>query len=181
MDQKQEYLTIAEFAEKVGISKQAVYKRLNNQLKPFIQLVENKKCLKIEALELYGLNQVEQPVEQPNSTTLIDLAEHLQKQYDSLTRLVDILRDDIDIKNEQIREANKRQEELSNNLTTTQQLLHQQQVLNLRSDVRLEESTSKPDEDIEEHYKKMFENSMRHMQELLEDYPEALKYLVENW
>lgn len=58
-----ELLTVQEFAEKAGVSVQAVYKRLNNSLNPYIQLVEGRKMLKSSALsEVYGV-EVEQPIQ----------------------------------------------------------------------------------------------------------------------
>lgn len=46
-----ELLTIAEFAEKVGVTKQAIYKRLGADLAPFLVVENGVKLLKIEALE----------------------------------------------------------------------------------------------------------------------------------
>lgn len=58
-----ELLSIAEFALKAGITKQAVYRQLNNRLKPFVQLVDTRKMLEIRALqEIYGV-EVEQPIQ----------------------------------------------------------------------------------------------------------------------
>lgn len=48
-----ELLTIAEFAEKVGLTKQAIYKRLETDLAPFLVVENGTKKLKAEALELY--------------------------------------------------------------------------------------------------------------------------------
>ena len=66
MDQK--YITISKYAEIKGITKQAVYKQLNNKLKPFLIVVESRKYIDISALsdeERKKLNEVEQPIEQP--------------------------------------------------------------------------------------------------------------------
>ena len=52
-----ELLTVQEFAEKAGVSVQAVYKRLNNSLNPYIQLIEGRKMLELRALEeVYGVS-----------------------------------------------------------------------------------------------------------------------------
>lgn len=60
--EKDTLLTVQEFAEKAGVSVQAVYKRLNNSLNPFVQLVEGRKMLQSSALsEVYGV-KVEQPI-----------------------------------------------------------------------------------------------------------------------
>ena len=61
--EQDELLTIQEFAKKAGVSVQAVYKRLNNSLNPYIQLVEGRKMLKSSALfEIYGI-EVVQPIQ----------------------------------------------------------------------------------------------------------------------
>lgn len=48
-----ELLTIAEFAEKVGLTKQAIYKRLETDLAQFLIVENGTKKLKAEALELF--------------------------------------------------------------------------------------------------------------------------------
>ena len=45
MDQK-EYLTIKEFADAAGVSKQAVYQRLTGTLKPYVSIKDGVKYLK---------------------------------------------------------------------------------------------------------------------------------------
>ncbi len=50
-------LSIKEFAKRAGITPQAVYKQLDNKLKPFLIMVDGKKALKIEALDLFRSNQ----------------------------------------------------------------------------------------------------------------------------
>ena len=96
-----EYLTIAEYAEIKGISKQAVYKQLNNKLKDYVEIVENKKCLKISVLEESiqpHSTEVEQPIQpfleaqikEKDKTidSLLRQIEALQKQNDRLTDLL---------------------------------------------------------------------------------------------
>lgn len=56
MEKKQdnsEYISVAEFAKRAGVSRQLVYKRIDNELTEFCQLVDNKKMLNIRALELF--------------------------------------------------------------------------------------------------------------------------------
>lgn len=56
-----ELLSIAEFAQKAGITRQAVYSQLNNRLKPYCQVVDKQKRLEIRALwEVFEI-EVEQP------------------------------------------------------------------------------------------------------------------------
>ena len=60
-----DYLTIKEFAEKVGVSQQAIYKQVERKLKNYVKLIDNQKRIDIRALqEVYGI-EIEQPI-QPN-------------------------------------------------------------------------------------------------------------------
>ena len=62
MESETELLTVQEFAEIAGVSVQSIYKRFNNSLNPYFQLVEWRKMLKRSALfEVYGV-EVEQPI-----------------------------------------------------------------------------------------------------------------------
>lgn len=112
MTLNKDYITVSQYAEIKGISKQAVYKQLNNQLKDSLIMVDNKKCIKIRVLsevEKQGLNQVEQPcnqveqqfnnsfqplfekeLEEKNNTikSLLKQIETLQEQNSRLTELL---------------------------------------------------------------------------------------------
>lgn len=112
MENEKQHITVAEYAEIKGISKQAVYKQLNNKLNNYVETVEGKKCLKISVLEESiqpHSTKVEQPI-QPVSTeveqpiqpvwetqlkekdktidSLLRQIEALQKQNDRLTDLL---------------------------------------------------------------------------------------------
>lgn len=98
MMNEKEYITVSEYAEIKGISQQAVYKQLKNKLKPFLIIVESKKCLKIEVLnevEKQNLNQVKQPKEQPFNNqfqpVLMAELEEKNKTIESLLRQVESL------------------------------------------------------------------------------------------
>lgn len=86
-----EYLPVAEFAERAGVTKQAVYKRLNNQLQKYVIEQNGRKLIKSSALnDLYSdVSQAKsQPVEQPLNNQLIELfkAEKEEKQ-----KIIDML------------------------------------------------------------------------------------------
>ena len=79
-----ECLSIAEFAEKAGVSKQAIYKQVNNensQLAPYILREGKKTLIQISALSaLYGVDTTQTtPInptataEQPNSTPIDEI------------------------------------------------------------------------------------------------------------
>lgn len=51
----EQYLTIAEFAKKVGLSPQALYLRLDKDLKEYVKVIKGKKSLEIGALSLFDV------------------------------------------------------------------------------------------------------------------------------
>lgn len=105
-----ELYTVAEFAKIAGVSKQAVYSRLDKGLKQFIQKVDGQKMLKKEALQLYD----KQEVEQSNSSNLSTL-DLLSKTIESLQR--------------QLEEKDKQIERLTEALIIEQQHASQAQAL----------------------------------------------------
>ena len=98
--EEKKYISISEYATIKGISKQAVYKQLNNKLKKFVVMVENKKMLDIAVLTAEELNQVEQPlnqVEQPLNNQFQPLfekeLEEKNKTIESLLRQIENLQE----------------------------------------------------------------------------------------
>lgn len=123
-----QYISIKEFAEKAGVSQQAIYKQLNNKLKKYVKVVENKKFLHISALDEYIKPQ-------ENST---------DKQ-----QLLNLLQDNLKVLQEELSEKNKQIENLTKLLDQEQQLnaMNQQKILALET--KLEEPTEpvEPDEE----------------------------------
>lgn len=90
-----ELLTIKEFSGLAGKTPQAIYKQLDGKLKPFVQSVDNKKMLESRALwEVFGIDpeEVSNQVDQSG----MDIENGLEKI------LYDILRKELETKNEQI-------------------------------------------------------------------------------
>lgn len=118
---EKEYISVSQYAEAKGISKQAVYKQLNNKLKPFLKVVDGKKCLDISVLtevEQQGLNEVEQQfnqVEQPLNNPFQPLfekeLEEKNKTIESLLRQIDTLQE----QNGRLQEQNGKLTELLSN------------------------------------------------------------------
>ena len=51
METKQsDYISIAEYARRRGVSVSAVYKRLGGTLAKYIKIIDGKKCISLEAL-----------------------------------------------------------------------------------------------------------------------------------
>ncbi|MGL4790915.1 MAG: hypothetical protein ACRCW1_05840 [Anaerotignaceae bacterium] len=92
-----DYLTVKELSEKVGISTQAIYKRLQTDFKPYLQDVKGKKCLNIKVLELFEQQEVATELQ----TILQPIVNLLQQQNEQL-------QNELAIKNKQIEELNLR-------------------------------------------------------------------------
>ena len=180
---KDQYLSIAEFAKQAGVTRQAVYKRLSTELTDYVKEVDGRKVINIKALSLFGV----EPVDNELSTTLIDLAAHLQKQHDTLSHLVDILEAELEIKNTQISDLNKRLEESSRKEENTQQLLNQQQQLNaaalLRDPVSQEPPAAPDPDELQHEYMRGKADNAREIKAafvaLDERYPEAARYFLQ--
>ena len=66
MDKK--YYTVAEFAKKVGISRQAVYKKTVNELAKYCQVVDGQKVILKAALNLFDTSKLtENPLTEASS------------------------------------------------------------------------------------------------------------------
>ncbi len=91
-------LSVAEYAARKGISKQAVYKQLNNKLKEFVVVVDSQKYIDIAALGLEVEQHIEQhstadeqPVEQPAPPFWQRQIDEKDKQIESLLRQIENL------------------------------------------------------------------------------------------
>lgn len=125
-----QYISIKEFAERVGKSQQAIYKQLNNKLKKYVKVVENKKYLHISALDEYIKPQ-------DNSTDEQQLLNMLQTN-------LKVLQEELSAKNRQI-------EKLETLLSQEQQLrmVEHQQYLELKESIEqppTEQEPIEPDE-----------------------------------
>lgn len=116
--QTNELLTVQQFADAAGISKQAVYKALNNKLQPFVQLVDGKKMLQNKALrEVYGI-EVDQRESQPNGN-----------QSQPLEALIAMLQKELEAKNAQLEAKDRQIEQLTSALENTTSSLQAAQAL----------------------------------------------------
>lgn len=90
-----EWITVKEFADRAGISVQAVYKQLNKKLKPYLTVMNGTKMLNIKALEeVYGKTEQQetQPVKQEMNEKLLNQLiaqlEEKDRQINELHRLL---------------------------------------------------------------------------------------------
>jgi hypothetical protein len=144
-------ISIAEYAELRGVSLQAVYKRLNGSLNPYLIEENGKKYLDIRVLDDEELNEVSTEVE--NNSTEVKQPLNNPIQPDILTeqiaekdKVIQSLLHQIDILQEQ-------NGKLTDLLQNTQLLMAQQQHLLLNAStnpVNVEENTPSPDIDTDD-------------------------------
>lgn len=120
MDQKPEkdLLTVKEYAEAAGVTQQAVYQRLNKGLSSFVVEVEGKKYLKRQALEAVQERQEFKPIKpsvEQDSSKVEQGFNKVDKLIDTLSKTVDLLQGQLEAKDQQISELNKRLEQALNN------------------------------------------------------------------
>ena len=131
-NEKGEYLTIAEFAERAGVSKQAVYQRLNKGLKEYSRVVDGVKMLDLRALEeLYG-KEPEQGIEQEIDK---DSKVNSQENQDVIKALLEQL----NVKDQQIADLNARLAQLL--------LIEREHQLQMIEDQRKEQEERKSQEE----------------------------------
>lgn len=105
---EKELLTIKEFAELAGVSKQAIYSQLDKRLKPFLVQVDNKKMLKSQALEqFYSINlqsTFNQPSSQVESSESVPSADERsnEKDKETILKMLEMLQEEIKKKDKQI-------------------------------------------------------------------------------
>lgn len=111
-----EKISITEFAKRANVSRQSVYKRLSqvdDKLTEYVNLVDNKKMLDIQALEdVYGIEVDKEVDKNDNSESTscqsnVNLDNHENKVEDMLLKQIEILQQEIKIKNEQIEQLHK--------------------------------------------------------------------------
>ena len=131
------YISVSQYAEIKGITKQAVYKQLNGKLKNFLIMVDNQKFIDINALndiERKKLNNFEQPVQQP-----------VEQPLNNEIQL--FLQNQINEKDEQIKTLLNQIDQLQDqNTKLTDLLKNSQLLLAVEKKVMLEESAENQQE-----------------------------------
>lgn len=107
-----EYISIAEFAKRAGVSRQAVYSRLDRDLSSFVQVDNGKKTLNIRALELFSVKQDSQ----------VDCSSSVKTLQDEITlELIKTLQNQLAEKDKQLEAAAAEKAELLQRLKDAQQ------------------------------------------------------------
>lgn len=111
--ENQELLSVAEYAKIKGVSVQAVYKQLNNSLKPYVVEVDGKKKIKSTVFES-EVEKVDKPLNQPLNQPSTESLNH--NLIETLNKTIELLQSQLQTKDEQIKALNDRLEQaLTNN------------------------------------------------------------------
>ena len=140
---KETYLTVKELAQKLGCTRQYIYKELNNKFKPYLKIINGEKRLHINVLKCCATKQqstslmqcnvkqldnscmkveqqVEQQVKQP-------VAENKEMQPDTLGANMDfVVNETIEILKQQLHEKDKQLAEKDRQLLNMQNELNTQ-------------------------------------------------------
>lgn len=132
--EKKQLLSVSEYAEIKGISKQAVYKQLNNKLKNFVVEVENQKYI-----DRAVLSEEENTQNLPKfNNQKLKVEQHFNNQIQPL------LEQQIKEKDRQIENLFKQIEQKDKQIETLQELLSQSQKLQaMDRQIMLEERNQK--------------------------------------
>lgn len=119
-----EFLTVKEFAEKAGVSVQSVYQRLNKSLKPYFKVIKGVKYIEIKALtEVYGL-KVEQGFKGDFKENIKGFKQDFkgseERKNNTSEQVIDLLRDQLRKKDEQIAELHDLLKDAQSNLNAAQ-------------------------------------------------------------
>ena len=110
---EQEYLTIAEFAKRVNVSKQAVYQQLDKKLKPYLIVDNGTKKLNTRAIsEVYGKTKTQENSKEIGQDLTKELIESLTKQLTEKDRQISELHRLMATTQMQLTEASHRLQEL---------------------------------------------------------------------
>ena len=122
-------ISVAELAQRVGVSRQSIYNRLTKDLSKFVKVVDGKKRLDIAVLAYLSVNEVDN-----NMSSEIDT-------------IVKTLTAELDIKNKQIESLHQQVSQLTEALQNTTQSLMAAQALHASS-VKQLESGEQQSEDV---------------------------------
>ncbi|MCK9544066.1 MAG: hypothetical protein M0R03_18760 [Novosphingobium sp.] len=141
-----DYIPIKEFAEEVGLSKQAIYQRLEKDLKQFVKVENGFKSINTEALELFALNdsiKVES-VEMLENTDNI-LLESVKESIKALKQQLETKDRQLETKDIQLSEKDKQISDLTTALLNEQRSAQQAQALHAGTITQntIEETTGK--------------------------------------
>lgn len=118
-------LSIKDFAKLVNVSTQAIYQRIDKDLKPFVKLVKGKKTISEEALELFP-NKISNQVD---CKPTLDNYQAEPSSSDTLNGLIASLQKQLEIKDKQIAEKDEQLKNLTSALLNEQKSAQQAHAL----------------------------------------------------
>lgn len=113
-----EYLTVAEAAKELNITKQAVYLRLEKDLKPYLKTLNNQKMISSKAIKSIATNK---PEEIQDEAAMLR-----QETTEALNDTIAILKDQLSKKDKQIDDLNERLKEASQRLSEVNSIAFRQ-------------------------------------------------------
>ena len=121
---EKKYLSIQEYADLLSVSYNAVYKRLNKNLQPYVEVVKGHKMLKIEVLEDETLTPKFNELKKENSTNQENFTPSTSVDIDEIVRInkrneekIDELLKQLKEKDEQLQKQSDQIVNLSNKIT----------------------------------------------------------------
>lgn len=106
------YITIKDFAQRAGVSTQAVYQRLDKDLQSYFKLVDKRKMIEESALELFAppqvVKQIDKEIDNDLSSTLQETIKLLSSQLSEKDEQIREKDRQIQRKDEQIEKLNER-------------------------------------------------------------------------
>lgn len=106
-----DYLSIADFAASIGVTKQAVYKRIDKDLLPFSKVINGKKCISIAAAELFNQKTQEltqgEPGESTDERQDKEIVSYLMMQLEEKEKLIQQQQATISEQSSQIKELHQ--------------------------------------------------------------------------
>ena len=145
MENKRDYLTIAEYAAIQGVSKQAVYQRLDGSLKPFLKVIKGQKVLDFAALPEEKKKELEQDSSQcstsPENDNLTQILPILEQQLKEKDKQIERLQEEIKTLHTAAAEKDKHIQEQAAKLS---ELLEQAQELNKNNQILIARTQETP-------------------------------------
>lgn len=111
------YLSVAEFAEAAGVTKQAIYKRLEGDLGHYAKEISGKKVINSTGLELFPFTATKSPQKRQTESQDKQSLAYLLGQLDAKDRVIATQTAKIDELQKQIIELNKHLIEQSSKIT----------------------------------------------------------------
>ncbi|MDD3269672.1 MAG: hypothetical protein PHX14_10150 [Syntrophomonadaceae bacterium] len=138
-----DFLTVKEFAELAGVSRQAINNACKGKLTEYVNVVDGQKRLHKDGLEFYCL-QLSKTTCKPNSKLRVnqpstslhdendnfsDTLNQLEKQLDVLEKQSRIFEKQLDTKDDQLKAKDRQLEEMSERLKEAHELNRNNQIL----------------------------------------------------